>query len=146
MQDAGIPYWTDVARLLQVRDSTVSNWRRGKATPPAHVQKTYLQRIRSSGADAAADAKPDAGSGHGAPQNSDKRQLPTFATEAERRASALTLLYFAQELGPQLVATVDKAVLALSGSIVAAEIDAVERAVQSVREATSVPMDRHAER
>lgn len=41
------------------------------------------------------------------------RDLPLFETEAERRAATLTILYFAQQLGPQLVETIDRAVQTL---------------------------------
>ncbi len=46
MRQAGIHYATEVARILNVRDSTVSDWKRGKSAPPVHLREAYLDQIR----------------------------------------------------------------------------------------------------
>lgn len=87
------------------------------STPDADVQKIVLDLLAPPAARPAL------------------RDLPTFETDAERRAATLTILYFAQQLGPQLVETVDRAVQTLLVPIGAAQVAEVSRASANVAKA-----------
>lgn len=111
----------EAAQLLGVRTGTISDWSRGEATPHKRQMERYREMMASALPDAV--ARPRNVPAEALTQSlsvatlQTGAALPTFDTEAERRAATLALLYLAQTLGPQLVKTVNDAVATLLGPI-----------------------------